>query len=209
MPLGPGDLGAAPERRMSLGSRAPAPWVGEERVRDRVGAARERALLFAHGWACLYARGRALCGPPGARGRRRARSRPGYLFLELWPGAGAAFWGARSPANPGFRARALLLGGGASTRARRTPLLCGEAERRRAGGWQCEEGCGLDPSCSGDAPDRLGETNRLCGLASGPAPLQSGRDCSISKNAVTQGPCAGWVLGENAALLLKPTPVGL
>lgn len=32
LPLGPGDLGAAPERRMSLGSRALAPWVGEEWV---------------------------------------------------------------------------------------------------------------------------------------------------------------------------------
>lgn len=157
MPLGPGDLGAAPERRMSLGSRAPAPWVGEERVRDRVGAARERALLFARGWACLYARGRARCAALQVRVAAYVRVLgPDICSWSCGPGAGAAFWGARSPANPGFRARALLLGGGASARARRTPLLRGEAERRRAGGWQCEEGCGLGPSCCGDVPGPFG-----------------------------------------------------
>lgn len=70
LPLGPGDLGAAPEPRTSLGSRAPAPWVGEGRLGDSGGrGARMRAGGRARPGLFIRSGARALCGPPGARGR--------------------------------------------------------------------------------------------------------------------------------------------
>jgi hypothetical protein len=144
--LGPGDFGAAPERRTSLGARAPALGWGRGGPGIWVGAARERVLLRARAGACFVfffrARGRALCGPPSARARRRARSRYGYSALgavvhgqERLPG--------RAPACDfhlplSFGARALLLVDGAASRTRRTLLLSQGA----AGGLQAREGWG-------------------------------------------------------------------
>lgn len=153
LPLGPGDLGAAPERRMSLGSRAPAPCgVGRGRSGTRVGAARERALVLARGRACLYAGARALCGPPGARGRRRARSRFGYLLLVLrLLGKSGCRW--RAPArDPRFRGARPAVGWRRCRREDAQDTSAAWSGGELAGGSQCEEGCGLGPSCSGDVP---------------------------------------------------------
>lgn len=124
--LGPGDLGAAPERRTSLGSRAPAPRMGEGRVGDSGGrGARTRASVHARQGLFIRAGARALCGPLGARGRCVRVPGPDISV----PGAAARrqkrLSGARArpPATPGFGARAVLLGGGAAARARRCTSL--------------------------------------------------------------------------------------
>lgn len=155
LPLGPGDLGAAPERRMSLGSRAFAPRVGEEWVGDRVGAARERALVLARGWACLYARGRARCA--GLQVRVAADVRVLGPDSSV-PGAAARglerLSGARTRPRTRASGRAPCCWVAAPPRGRAGHPCC--AERWRAGAWLCAEGCGLGPSCSGDVPGPLG-----------------------------------------------------
>ena len=209
----PGDLGAAPERRMPLGSRAPAPCgVGRGRSGTRVGAARERALVLARGLACLYTGARALCGPLGARVRRRARSRFGYLrSWSCGPWARAAFCGARPPATPGFGTRALLLGGGgaAAARTRRTPLLRGAAASWRAAR-SVRKVVGWALPALVTSPDR-------CGLGLGrnqpalPSDLRLRFSARRARLLVLLEECSDLrpVCGDGAALFLKLSPVGL
>lgn len=140
---------------MSLGSRAPAPRVGEERVGVLVGAARERALVLARSWACLYARERARCAALQVRVAADVR----VLVPDISvPGAaaGGQEWLPGARARPRTRAlgRAPCCWVEAPPRGRAGHPCC--AGRWRAGGWQCEEGCGLGPSCSGDVLGPLG-----------------------------------------------------
>lgn len=61
LPLGPGDLGAAPERRMSLGSRAPAPCGVGEAGLGLGWARRANAHWFSRVAGPVYTRARARC----------------------------------------------------------------------------------------------------------------------------------------------------
>lgn len=127
---GPRELGAAPEPRMSLGSRAPAPGWGRGWPKIRVGAA--RALLRARAPACFYSRARARCAALLGRVATDVRVLVSDISaLGAVANERSGFRGASPPATPSFRARALLLGRDAASRARRTPLL-----RLGAAGWR-------------------------------------------------------------------------
>lgn len=71
--------------------------MGGRGARTRVGVCARPGLFMRAG-------ARALCGYPGARGRRRARPRPGYLApgVAAW-GQERLYWGARPPATPRLR----------------------------------------------------------------------------------------------------------
>lgn len=121
-------------------------------------------------------------GGRGARTRRDTRARPGLFiragaravrtfrcawppacafpvrisrFLEPRPVGKSDFQRrARACPRPPGSGRALCCWVAALPRARTEHPFC--AEGPRAGDWQCEEGCGLGPSSSGDVPGLLG-----------------------------------------------------
>lgn len=121
----------------------------------RVGTARECALVGARGRDCLYARGRARCA-----------ALPVLVAADVRvpdPDISAPGVAARRPERlSGTRAlksgvagrRAACCWVAAPLRGRSGHPCCGEG--RRAGSLQFGEGCGLDPSCSGDVPGPTG-----------------------------------------------------
>lgn len=121
-----------------------------------MGAAHERAVTLARGRACLYERARARavrtfrCAWPPACAFPVRISR----FLEPRPVGKSDFQRrARACPRPPGSGRALCCWVAALPRARTEHPFC--AEGPRAGDWQCEEGCGLGPSSSGDVPGLL------------------------------------------------------
>lgn len=111
LPLGPGDFGAAPKRRTSLGSRAPALWVGEGRVADSGGrGARTRAGARAVG--PVYTRGRASAVRPSRCAWPPTCAFPARIsrFLELRFVGKSGFLGHAPARDPRLRGARLAVG---------------------------------------------------------------------------------------------------
>lgn len=184
---------------MSRGSRAFAPGVGEEWAGDRVGAARERALVLAPGWACLYARGRARCAVLQVRVAADVRvlgpdsSVPRAVWPVGWSGRpGRAL--AREPglrgARPAVGWRRLREGAQGTPAAQRGG---GRAGGRQAGCARKVAGWALPTRVTSPGRPR-GETRRLCGPAIA-APRGGRRWLVLEECGAPSAPC-GWVLGR-------------
>lgn len=188
---GSGRAAAAGAQETSGGSGAenvpgrapPPPGVGEGRLGDSGGrGANARAGGRARPGLFIRSGARALCGLPVRVAADVRVPGPDISAPGLQPVGRGGFLG-RAPRSRGSRSRrAVLLGGSLKgATARRTPS-CGEG--LRADGRQFKEGCGLDPSSSGDVPGPPGpRPNEIptcfARLACGPAPQRSGRELLV------------------------------
>lgn len=173
--------------------------------RGRVGAARERALVLARGWACLYARGRARCAALQVRVAADVRVLGRIArFLELRPVGWGGFPGRALAREPGLRGARPAVGW------RRLREGAQDTPAARRGGGR-EAGCarkvaGWALPARVTSPGRSGEASRLCGLASGPAGRARWlvlQECGAPSSLCGVG---AW---ERAAQRLKPSPVGV
>lgn len=216
---GGGRVAVAGPRRPRGGSGAenvpglarPRPLGGGGAGRTFGWARRANARWCSRAAGPVYMRGRAGAVRPFRRAWPPACAFPARMsrFLELRPVGENGFLGRAPARDPRLRGARRAVG----WRRRHEGAQVYTPAARRGGGREASgvrrvAGWALPALVT--SPDRSGETSWLCGLGSGPTPLRGGRDCSFSsKNAVTRGPSAGWVLGVGAALLLKPSSLGL